>query len=211
MRSIRRSLNLPTVLLVLGAFALVAYSAVAYRQAGGTPTSVATVNLVRVLEGLDQRAMAEADFVAMAETILAEDEAKQGTLEAMRTSLQELPESDVEGRRALRDRLELGLLEFQGWRQFKSEQVDIEKSLLLRDIYQSIRRAISELCEAEGYDLVIVDDSSEQLLINPQVQATREAQIKQQLSSRRLIYVNPSVDITNDVVARMNNAFNAGP
>lgn len=211
MRSIRRTLNLPTVLLVLGCFTLIAYQAVAYRQAGGAPTSVVTVNVVRVLEGLDERAMAEADFVSMAETILATDETKQQELEGLRERLLELPESDVDGRRSMRNELELGLLEFQGWRQFKTEQVDIEKSLLLRNIYQHIQKAINDLCQAEGYDIVIVDDSGDQLLINPQVQASREMQIKQQLSSRRLIYVNPSVDITNDVIARMNNAFNAGP
>lgn len=208
MKSIRRTINLPTVLLAVGLLALIAYQAGAVRQGTSAPTVVVSVNLARILDGLDQRAVAQADFVAMAEAILAEDEARTTRIEEMGKSLEDVPQSDTAERNALVDEIELMILETQGWRQFKTEQIDIEKSLLMRDMYKSVRDAIRELCEREGYDVVIVDDSDDELVVNPQVAAPREIQIKQQLNSRRLLYVSPSIDITNDVITFMNNAFN---
>ena len=39
---------------------------------------------------------------------------------------------------------------------------------------------------------------------------SREAQVIQQMTSRTVMYVDPSRDVTDELIARMNNAFKAG-
>ena len=93
--------------------------------------------------------------------------------------------------------------------QVKADELDIEQSVVFQDIYQNIQKAITDLAVAEGYDLVLIDDSHDEVGFNPQSQTPRFVQLRQQYASRRIMYANPAIDITNDVIARMNNAFNA--
>ena len=101
-------------------------------------------------------------------------------------------------------------LETQAWRMFATEQVDIEASLRLRDLDRSIKSAVTQLAEINGYDIVLVDDSGRELSIDAQSKASREIQVKAQMNARRLLYTNPEVDVTDELIERMNNAFNAG-
>ena len=59
-------------------------------------------------------------------------------------------------------------------------------------------------------DLVLVDDSAGELGINPQSQLNRETQITQQMVSRRVLYAGDAVDITDQLITRMNNAYQSG-
>jgi hypothetical protein len=47
--------------------------------------------------------------------------------------------------------------------------------------------------------------------VNPESRASRESQVTQQLFSRRVLYADPVVDITDELVERMNNAYKSGP
>ena len=62
----------------------------------------------------------------------------------------------------------------------------------------------------KGYDFVLMDDTSAELAVNPESKVAREIQVKQQMTARRSLYVNPAMDITDQLIQRMNNAFNAG-
>ena len=66
------------------------------------------------------------------------------------------------------------------------------------------------MAESEGYDLVIVDDSKAPFTENPDARVSREGHILQQIAVRRIMYANPMIDITQDLIVRMNNANNAG-
>ena len=86
-------------------------------------------------------------------------------------------------------------------------QVDIEKSIMLRDLYKQIKEAVAELANVEGYDLILVDDSGGELGIDPNSQQSREAQILRQITRRRALYSADTIDITDEIIVRMNNAY----
>ena len=101
-------------------------------------------------------------------------------------------------------------LDYQAWISFIGDKLDVERALLLQDLYKSINQAIAEMAEAEGFDLVVVDDSEGELGWNDELKVSREAQTLQQIRSRRVLYRSTTVDVTDDLVARMNNAWRAG-
>jgi Skp family chaperone for outer membrane proteins len=171
---------------------------------------VVTVELRRVIEGLDQRAAAEAELQLMGQGILDEDDRRQSELQAMRAEIESIPESDEAARLAMQEDAALRELEYRAWRQFAFEQLDIEKSLLLRDLDRSVKDAIRELADANGYDIVLTTDAGDELMVSAEARASREAQVRQQMISRRVLYANDMVDITDELIERMNNAFNAG-
>ena len=103
-------------------------------------------------------------------------------------------------------------MRYEAWKQFVIDKVDIEESLMLQDLYRSVKREAALLGTAAGYDVVLVDDSQGELAIDPDARMPRRAQVLQQIAGRRMLHVNKQIDITDDLVQRMNNAFKAvGP
>ena len=112
MPSIR--LSLPSVLLAMACLVLTGLL-VAANRSPGMPTVVVTVNVSKVLDGLDERSLREAEYKKLATKVKDENDAKQAELEAMDKQLKELPEADVEARRAVRSKLELAKLDHSAW------------------------------------------------------------------------------------------------
>jgi Skp family chaperone for outer membrane proteins len=208
MHATRRVLNVPTVLLLVVLGSIIAYQAGAQRGQPRRPAIAATVNLPAVLEGLKQRGDAEAELNALGEQIIAEQERRQSALQALEERRQAV--ADERERQSIDEELALAALNYQAWLRFANEKVDVEKALLLQELYRSIKKSIQEMAAAEGYDVVLVDDSLGELTVNPESQVTREAQIRQQIISRRLLFTGTSLNITDDLIARMNNEYTAG-
>ena len=104
----------------------------------------------------------------------------------------------------------MATLKYQAWARFSTDKIDIEKALVLHDIYRSIKTAVSQMASSSGYDVVLVDDSQGELTTSTEARVPRESQIRQQIAGRRMLYGNPMIDITDDLIARMNNAHKAG-
>jgi Skp family chaperone for outer membrane proteins len=211
MHSIKRTVRLPGLLLLLALAVIVAGQAIGQRRSAASPTVVVTVNLRQVLDGLEQRSAAKAEVEEMKNRIITEDEKRQEALQELSTQYENIPEADEEARDAMREQIARQALDDEAWRRFSLEQVDIEWSLQLRDLDRAIKSAIAELCEVEGYDVVLIDDSQQELTVNRDSRLSREVQVLQQMTSRRLMYVTPEADITAELIERMNNAYQASP
>ncbi|MHC5005493.1 MAG: OmpH/Skp family outer membrane protein [Planctomycetota bacterium] len=208
MNRLARSLRLPSLLLAAVAVTAVVYDSVGARTSVQQPTTTATVNLARVLDGLEQRADAEVRLNGMAEEVRAERDRREAEMKQLQDQL--AAATDPKVAIGIEEQLALASLNFQAWVRFKTDQLDIERALLLQDLYRSIKQSIAELAETEGYDLVVVDDSQGELGWSNEARLSREAQILQQIRGRRLLYTTSGIDITDDLVARMNNKFRMG-
>ena len=87
---------------------------------------------------------------------------------------------------------------FQAYNEFSLRKIDVEQSLMLRRIYRSIKEAARTMAEELGYDVLFVDDS-----VSAIVNGT-EKEVRRQISARRMLYTNPQIDLTDTLVARMN-------
>ena len=86
-------------------------------------------------------------------------------------------------------------------------ELEVEKAILLQDLYKSMRAAIEALAKAEGYDLVLIDDGSDELPFDRESQSAPQLQVLQQIATRKILYRNQALDITLDLAERMNNAW----
>jgi len=137
----------------------------------------------------------------------SQDEQRQGELRQLQEGL---AERSGEALRAAEDELAMKMLQYQAWLKVSDQQLDVEASLQLRALYRSIRNAVESLAEAEGYDLVVVDDSSSEFGLNPQSSMSRQMQVRQQIVGRRVLFGRDAIDITDELIVRMNNAWEAG-
>ncbi len=217
MKSMKKNLNVSAVVLIAVLLSIVAYQAGANRiTSPANPATVAVVNLPAVLEGLAQRSEAEMDLRNMGTAINAEREKRETEIRRLGQEHDQLRRQSIENpdltpeADAIEERLVYEELRYRAWMEFTSDQVDLEQALILQDLYRVTKRAINQLAETEGYDLVLVDDGQGELMINPESRASRTAQIEQQMLARVMLYTNPAIDITNNLIERMNNAYRAG-
>jgi Skp family chaperone for outer membrane proteins len=167
-----------------------------------TPSVVATVDLVTVFESLTQATAADESIKAKAGELTRESEKRAQTLALLEDELELWDKRSPKYQEAL-ERFTKASLEYRSFIRWGEDKLDFEKSLLLKDLYESIADSIEVLAEREGIDVVLVDDSVGEILTGTETDTMR------QLSARRLMYRNEAVDITPQLIAMMNQQFNA--
>lgn len=200
---------------------IVAAALVSVGVAGGRmqarPTAVATVDLSEVLENLDQRAAMFEEiltefqgFQNEAENRAKEQTAREEQLEPLEAKRQAgtITAAELEQYMTIRDEAVRFRMEAEALSSRAGRTIDREMGLALEELYISARDQASQLARANGYDVVIVDDSSLGFEVNPQ--ASRRDQIQAQMRRRRVLFTADSIDITQALIDRMNNAFKAG-
>jgi Skp family chaperone for outer membrane proteins len=209
MQSAKRNVNGFSVVLLLALCMVLGYQAFGRPAAQNRAPVVVTVDMTRLVDGLEQRQAAEADLKARSDRFEADQATRSQELADLKEQLKAIPETDKKAREELQDRYGRKAVKFQAWQQAQKEAFEIDTALQLRDIDNSIRAAIADLAEANGYDLVLTDDSAREITYNREAQVPGGVQVRQQMLSRRVLYVDRSVDVTNELIARMNNEFNA--
>ena len=196
-----------TLVACLAVFALVRFTsdgALAQGGGGSDPCAcVATIDLGRVLERMDERIDRERElqeFIAQLESevneLRAQAETAQGDLEIL---VQGTPEFEEGQRAAIR-----AVARFRFEAEFAERRATERRKTMQLQLFDQIKAATAQFAEAEGYDLVMHDDSTEQL--PPEI---TEQQASLAIASRRVIYSASGVDITDAVAQRMNNEYAA--
>ena len=173
------------------------------------PTPVAVVNVSRVFEQIEERSEWDIRIQALQSSIQEEANGRRAAME------RRLAESEAaatpEDRQRIRDEVALMQLRFEQWATVKSGEVDREESLKWRSIYRNLKREVARVAEAEGYAMVVVDDSIGELQTAANAQVPLQQQVIEQITDRRVLFATNTIDISDQVIVRMNNATNTGP
>ncbi|MHC4448066.1 MAG: OmpH/Skp family outer membrane protein [Planctomycetota bacterium] len=208
MNSMKPSMHtiLPAAILVV--LAIVFHDALAARPQAPRAAVIATVDLAALLEGLQQRSAADAAFQTLRDKTMAERQTRESEIAALKAQFADAVEPAA--RQQLEEEIALDTIELQFWEGLKSNELDVEWSLGRRDLYRNIQKAAKKMAEMQGYDLVIIDDSKQEFAVMGDANVPRRAQLLQQMRMRRLLHASPALDITNDLIAAMNNAYTTG-
>ena len=173
------------------------------------PTPIAVVNIGTIFEQVDERAEWDVRLDALKASIQEEAAGRQASMERRIEESNNV--DDPEDRQKIRDEVALMQLRFEQWATLKSAEVDREESLKWRSLYRNLRREAARVAEAEGYAMVMVDDAAGEIITTPGTKITLQQQVLEQIMKRRLLHTTPTIDISDQVVVRMNNAANAAP
>jgi Skp family chaperone for outer membrane proteins len=167
------------------------------------PAVVACVDLERVYAGLDQHKSGESrlDELLKGEAVkrdklVAETQAIQAELENFNN------DSPVynETARKLRDSAD----RLRVFEDFLKRKLEFERANLVRSTYAAVKAALGDYCKANAIDIVFMDDAT------PPFDKADPRPITQQISGRRMLWFNPALDITDDLIKSMNTSFAAG-
>lgn len=199
--------SISALLLVFVLVALAAYQAGAQRAVAPAPPVLATVRIETLFDGLTQRAEAKAEIHRMETDIATEQARREDSLRQKEQDLENIVAAAQ--RAALTDEMALEQLKYQYWHQQVTAEMEVEKALRLQELYTALKEAIRDLAETEGYDLVIVNDESDELNFDREARVPAQVQVLQQVTNRKILYLNEAIDITEDLIQRMNNTFQA--
>lgn len=185
-------------------FTMASAPAGAQSGANSAPTRVATVDLVRLINGLEQFQAGQAESDEYTETLA-------GRVESAQQQAQQAAE-DLETMATDANRQELFGEFVDAMSRFRAERASFDvlrfskQNVILRDTWRTVRESISEYAEANNIDLVISDDSLVQVGFS--MDADPET-YKQFMMSRRVLFAAEPIDITDELITRMNNVYRA--
>lgn len=169
----------------------------------GPPASpvIAMVNLPKVLDGLKERAVKDKDLDKGKQDLQKKADDAKKALDSDRQALDLMPNNDakITAAKAYREKLLRTDFDLDFGKQLLAEQ----QAEGLKELYSKITIASAALAKARGYQLVISNDDGVQVRGNTE-EATRT------ISLKRFLYVDPSMDITDELVQYMNNEYETG-
>ena len=184
------------------------YAAVAATSQMKPPTVVVTFNIKQVISDLTERADSETKLVKL---IMDIDELGNAKFDAVVKLEEELDATSDADRPIVSEELDKLKLEALSYQRFASARVDIERSLMYRDLYQKIQTSVQAIAEQNGYDLVLINDVQREILVNPKANVSREFQVREQLQVKRIVFSSSQIDITEQIVSHMNLEWEKSP
>jgi Skp family chaperone for outer membrane proteins len=169
------------------------------------PTSIATFDLEKTFAALEEKKAGAEALTAMASALGKTNDEMSRKLKAMEQELEDL-QAGTPKHKELMQKLVEATHEYKAQIDFSNMKLDIERARMMKKVYNSIRKAAEQLALERGYSVVFVDDS-----IAPIPPGT-EQEMNRQISARRMVYTSPEVDVTEELISRMNTQWKmAGP
>ena len=167
------------------------------------PAVVACVDLERVYAGLDQHKAAEQKLNDLIKAESSKRDAIVNETQSLQAELENF-KPDTPGFNETARKLTDAAGRLKVFEDFLKRKLEFERAQLVRVTYGSIKAAIGDLSKAQGVDIVFMDDAT------PPFDKNDPRPITQQISGRRMLWFNPQLDMTDDLIKAMNASFAAG-
>lgn len=161
------------------------------------PAVVAFVDLEKVFNSLESRKVSEEEIRAMAVRMENETTGMREELEMLQAELESLEPGSNEMAQ-LNDQAVAVAGRLRAFQKYSALLLEREQANDLRKTYDMIRDAAAEYSRNSGIDIVLLNDSI------PTINPSDSANTLQQISARRILFANGTLDITEDLIAKMN-------
>ena len=165
------------------------------------PAVVVIVDLDQLFASLDELVAKDDALTAMNADFQARHVAIVARIEDLGADLDDYQEGSRKYEEASRT-LQLEVIDLDAFNFHEQRRLERFRIDGLREIYRSIKRAARDMADEAGYDVVLVDDSRVDL-------PPGDININQEISRRRTLFANSELDVTVELIERMNAEFRA--
>ncbi len=163
--------------------------------------NIAVVNVPEISERYNGRVKLEEHFEAKRKQLTEKKDELADKIKRTQQSLQEELKPGTPDFRSRRRELAMLEAEFQYFLDTEGKQIERELAASLRQIFDEINVVIAEVAAQRGIGLVLAADTM------PGGNPENPTQVRQQIVLQKVLYWNPSIDLTDEVVARLNAKF----
>jgi len=201
MQSMRRPMNWPVIVVLLAVVVvLVGRPSGANLMAPDSAAVLAVVDLERVVNNLDEWSKAKVDVENFAAQLEEEGNGKREELNSLREDLEAVYVPGTPDYDQALEEASLKALEYQAFVESSKRRIAKLRARRLHGVYKSIRDEVKTMAEEFGLDMVLVDDSK---VAVPDARVG-EAELMRQISARRMLYTNQELDVTDELIKRIN-------
>lgn len=162
------------------------------------PTKLATINIGMVFEKLDEKNQFADEVDKLTKKLDDDIAARKDALNKQTNDLGNLLKPGTKDYNDAQEELVKGSVELQVKQQMRDRTVDIETRVRYAKLYKDVNDAIAAYAKANGIALVFGTD-------NPDLSASRSTEeLFSRVASRKIMYADPSFDITQAVIDKMN-------
>ncbi len=183
---------------------LMTAAAIAVAQAGAAGSvRVAVVDVPLVSGEYHKTADLEAKFESVRQGLNQQRDTLRDKVELARRSLQEELKPGTEEFRTRRKQLALLEAELHYFMESESQRIEVDLARSLERIFADIHGMIRVVAQEKGIDIVMSADRM------PDEAAESPTQVRQQILLQKVLYWSPQVDLTSEIVARLNGKYKA--
>ncbi|MEE3001321.1 MAG: OmpH family outer membrane protein [Planctomycetota bacterium] len=161
-----------------------------------SPAVVATVDLETTINSLDEWAEMLASETDIGDGLQSEVKRRQDEIELLEADLEDYPSGSEKFKEAFK-RYQMASIELQGYVQFQQLKSQQRTSELILKLYEKIKLIAKQLADENGYDIILMNDSVLEIPENPE-------NIVREISNRRILFARTQMDITDQLIQRMN-------
>lgn len=184
--------------------ALVTFSAVlgagAQTLTTARPTKVAVVDVLKIFNGLQEKAQIEADMRTKSEQLQKEEQTRRQELQDLQNDLKILA-PDTQAYTQKTEQIKSKVIELRVWSEIQADGLKSESSLQLAGLYRKMVQSIGKVAKENGYDLALYKEQQ------PDFENVKAEAINQLIQLRKLLWSADDLDITDQVITRMNNEY----
>lgn len=191
--------------LAIAVTAGVSVMSVSAQTAGSNPppTRVATINIVRVFDSLNEKKGADADLELLGKRLDDKRKQLEQELERLRQELKDYkPDSDVF--KETQENMLKKAMELRSQSEYMEQKLQLEQRLRTGQVYRHIVASIEAYSKQSGIIMVLVADEID-------ITGSRtQAELLTKIAMRKVVYAHESLDITKAVIEKMNSEFKLG-
>lgn len=166
----------------------------------GTPTAVAVVEVQRVIDNLKEKQSIEASLQQNNDRVQKEKQEAEQKIKQMQEELGLLTPG-TDNFRKKQEQIEEAVISLNARLQFENQKIQRERGIQIEGLYQKMTRAIGDVAKTNGYQLVLFSEGP------PEFRFENTQQLTTLIQLRKVLYFDPSLDITEQVTQKMNNDF----
>jgi Skp family chaperone for outer membrane proteins len=166
------------------------------------PSRIATIDLEKTYNSIDRYAATLAAIKTTGEELEQKVKAAEGVVKELEAELESY-QTGSDAQAAAIQKLQAAVGEFRAVEQFARAKIEVERARALRETYIAIKDAARRLAEREGYDYIMLDDSL------PEMDPASAQRTMQQISARRFIFASPKSEVSDQLIALMNEEWKA--
>jgi Skp family chaperone for outer membrane proteins len=187
------------VLAVVVVGALLARVNHAQTPAGAAAMPVGVVDLVKVFNEFEQTKALNTELDRYKQRLSDEQQKREEQLSVERQTLQGFAPDTAEYRKRSAALKKL-IIEYQAWLATEREVLKDEHGRWIERTYQMVTQSIAEVARRKGLQLALTREELETDVDDAEV-------LKKQILNRKVIYYDPMLDITDDVLVILNDTF----
>lgn len=176
----------------------------AAHQGAPPATRVAVVNIPVVSERYVKTADLEASFEQQRRQFTEARDAKRKEFERVGRSLQEELKPGTPAFQERSKKIVLLQAELQWFVESEGQKMEASLAASLRSIFDDIRATLRQVAEERGIEIVLAADTL------PPSPPKTTSQARQQVVLQKVLYWHPRLDLTEEVITRLNASYQAG-